>query len=119
MGRKSREKKNRLKVGDIIWREETGFTPRGFFKVDCVFDNLIGFHVGSIHTSSSRECLGRYKKVDPARDIDWLAEEKKFEQYWKRRQEQMAVNSEEWDLDLDQSPDSPFEVVSVRKLNMG
>ncbi len=87
MGRKSNEKKNRLRKGDIIRIiEDTFFHPAGYYKVTGTNNQkFYNLEVGSIILGSSADMLGKYLKVNEAKkNIDWKSEEKKFESFFKR-----------------------------------
>ena len=103
MGRKSREKANRLRKGDIICLdEEVFFSPRGIYLVKSVEGSMISLQVGEITCFHNKNYIGKYKKLSVDYDvIDWKAEEEKYKEHF-----EMIQNSSNWE-DVDYPEDDP------------
>jgi hypothetical protein len=91
MGRKSRAKKTRLEVGDVIEIQESRFTlMAGIFVVEEADGPFIMLRAGEIFSGINRECLPPFRKLsrDEARNINWFALQQEYVNNFRDREAQ-------------------------------
>ena len=83
MGRKSREKRDRLRDGDIVrFRNPSAYIGPGICRVVDSSGPFVDFEVGQIHFSIYRPFIPNYIKCNEP--LDWKVEEQSFLEYFHR-----------------------------------
>jgi hypothetical protein len=83
MGRKSREKRDRLHNGDIVrFKNASAYIGPGICRVVDASGSFVSFEVGEIYFSIYRPFIPTYVKCNEP--IDWKVEEQRFLEYFHR-----------------------------------
>ncbi len=115
MGRKSREKKQRIRKGDVIKLSSGNlFLPPGYYLIEHSFGDLLSYRVGGIYGGFHKDLIGAYKRIDQEKvSIDWGQEEKKLQEHY----DAMASEDCFEEVDRISMDDNPlFEDAVVKKL---